>query len=135
MVNKWDEHIKIQEEDLFDYEKDLDIIYEPFKGLQELIRGGSIRRPVERYEAPPMPENSIFFLWHQIYHFTYLDNRPKSPQLPKPVKPVEGEAYDFDAIQKMCIDKFANVICITILIFALFVCFNRAAFIDVRFIN
>lgn len=61
VVNKWDEHIKIQEEDLFDYEKDLDIIYEPFKGLQKLIRGGSIR-PVERYEAPPMPETSIFFL-------------------------------------------------------------------------
>jgi len=55
VVDKWNEHIKIQEEDLFDYEKDLDVIYEPFKGLQEIYRGGSnMKKPVERYEAPQM---------------------------------------------------------------------------------
>jgi len=55
VVDKWNEHIKIHEEDLFDYEKDLDVIYEPFKGLQEIYRGGSnMKKPVERYEAPQM---------------------------------------------------------------------------------
>jgi hypothetical protein len=31
VVKKWDEHIKLQEEDLSDYEKDLVAIYDPFK--------------------------------------------------------------------------------------------------------
>lgn len=52
VVDKWNDHIKIQEEDLFDYEKDLEVIYEPFKGLQGLFRGSNIKKSVERYEPP-----------------------------------------------------------------------------------
>lgn len=41
VVEKWNEHIKIQEEDLFDYERDLEVIYEPFQGLSQLYKGGA----------------------------------------------------------------------------------------------
>lgn len=54
VVEKWNEHIKIQEEDLFDYERDLEIIYEPFKGLQQLYSGGgSVKKQAQKYVPPP----------------------------------------------------------------------------------
>jgi hypothetical protein len=40
-VKKWDEHIKMQEEDLMDYERDLAAIYEPFTNLQRALRSES----------------------------------------------------------------------------------------------
>ena len=38
VVNKWNEHIKIQEEDLDDYEKDLAELYQPFPGIISLYK-------------------------------------------------------------------------------------------------
>ena len=40
VVEKWEDHIKMQNEDLYDYEKDLEILYSPFPRLQQLYRGG-----------------------------------------------------------------------------------------------
>ena len=39
MVNKWDTNIRTQEEDLKDYEQDLQAIYEPFKGVFSIAHG------------------------------------------------------------------------------------------------
>lgn len=66
VVEKWNEHIKIQEEDLFDYERDLEVIYEPFQGLSQLYKGGSVKKQVEHYEAPQMfyePPSKITFFF------------------------------------------------------------------------
>lgn len=44
VVEKWDDHIKMQKEDLYDYEKDLEILYSPFGRLVQLYKGGPLRK-------------------------------------------------------------------------------------------
>ena len=63
--------------------------------------------------------------------------RQKSPLMKQKVEVViDGEQnLDFQKIQKLCIDKMAMIITITIGCFALFVCFDRAAYIDVNLLH
>lgn len=60
----------------------------------------------------------------------YLEVRPE-PENKRVVLVENNQNLDFQRIQKLCVDKLASLVMITILIFAFFVCFNRAAFVDV----
>lgn len=55
VVEKWNEAIKIQEEDLLDYEKDLEILYEPFK-MSGIKMGNSLN--ANKYNNKP-PQKGI----------------------------------------------------------------------------
>lgn len=72
VVEKWNEHIKIQEEDLFDYERDLEIIYEPFKGLQQLYSGGSAKKQPQKYVPPPDFDIPQYVPGLSLYNVYYI---------------------------------------------------------------
>ena len=40
LVAKWEDYIKCQEDDLADYQHDLDILYDPFQGLSKMQQRG-----------------------------------------------------------------------------------------------
>ncbi len=60
VVQKWDEHIRLQQEDLLDYERDLAVLYEPFTNLMRLYRGDRDR--TEHQSDISMGKNTNEFL-------------------------------------------------------------------------
>ncbi len=53
IVNKWDEHIRIQEDDLIDYERDLATLYEPFPNLLNLYRKELVKSQAKMSQYMP----------------------------------------------------------------------------------
>ena len=65
-MKKWDDYIKQQEDDLNDYESDLNALYLPFDGLNRKYKGEDNFKQAPQVKKPPMTElDNVEFVEHK----------------------------------------------------------------------
>eukprot|EP01017_Pseudomicrothorax_dubius_P003436 TRINITY_DN10494_c0_g1_i2.p1 TRINITY_DN10494_c0_g1~~TRINITY_DN10494_c0_g1_i2.p1 ORF type:complete len:418 (+),score=72.10 TRINITY_DN10494_c0_g1_i2:281-1534(+) len=112
IIRKWDEHIKFQNEDKADYQRDLDALHEPFPSL----RGGAY--------APPSGPIAV----------SGLPNDERNAEAVSSRRPVYRSSDDQGQQQQQPDSKFLKWTVIAEyvhLALAILVCFDRAAFTDI----
>jgi len=126
VVRKWDEHIRAQFEDKSDFEKDLQTLYEPFKGLLRLKN-----KPTQTRQAPVVQKNDFSAIERGPVGGDQRHYGEQKSGASQPVAQVQrAAAFNFSQHDKVWFD-YCYYGTLVFLGLAFFVCFGRNVFFDI----
>ena len=119
VVKKWDDHIRSQIEDKADFERDLNTLYEPFKGILQLkgSSGAGVGSGPQK-KQPPSNDFSVLERGNQFKQGKKFSLFTQSAS--QPSYPISQAWFDYAYIGSFIV-----------LAFALLACFARNTFLDV----